>query len=481
MAIIYILLSLCTLLLIALLIIGLNLMSRNNKPDNTLEEFRRLEDNFKKEFSTNRLESGQLAKDSRDELGTALNLFGERLGKLTDAIGNRLNIFQEAHTQDSRESRKEIKDILDTVKNELNLGLKDFSDRQRQNFSDLINSQNAQNTENKEKLVQMSGTIEKSIKSLQDDNAVKLEKMRETVDEKLQKTLETRLGESFKLVSDRLEAVHKGLGDMQQLATGVGDLKKVLSNVKTRGVLGEYQLENILEQILHVDQYAKNVKTKVGSNALVEFAVKMPGGGDREIWLPLDSKFPTEDHQQLMEAYETGSLELIEECRRNFAKSIKKSAADIRDKYIDPPNTTDFAILFLPFESLYAEVLRTAGLFESLQRENKIIITGPTTLAAILNSLQMGFRTLAIQKRTSEVWQLLASVKTEFGRFGEILDKTKKKLQEASNVIDDASVRTRAISKKLRDVHELQTETPVLTIAEDVVISLDDEEDGHES
>ncbi|MES2689993.1 MAG: DNA recombination protein RmuC, partial [Bacteroidota bacterium] len=321
-------------------------------------------------------------------------------------------------------------------------------------------------------------TIEKKVSELQNGNEKKLEEIRNTVDEKLQKTLETRLGESFKLVSERLEAVHKGLGDMQQLAIGVGDLKKVLTNVKTRGVLGEYQLENILEQLLTIEQYAKNVKTKEGSNALVEYAIKLPGRDEqiKQLWLPIDSKFPKEDFEHLMEAYDQGNLDLIEEHRKNFVKGIKKCAVDIHSKYIDPPNTTDFAILFLPFESLYAEVLRTPGLFESVQREQKIMITGPTTLSAMLSSLQMGFRTLAIEKRSSEVWQLLGAVKTEFGNFGKILDRTQKKLQEASNVIEEAGVRSRAIERRLKTVQELPKEQTLALL--DQPLELTQEQDN---
>jgi DNA recombination protein RmuC len=281
--------------------------------------------------------------------------------------------------------------------------------------------------------------------------------MRVTVDEKLQSTLEKRLGESFKMVSERLEKVHHGLGEMQNLATGVGDLKKVLSNVKTRGVFGEYQLENILEQLLTPEQYSKNVKTKDGSNALVEFAIKMPGKDDanKPCWLPLDAKFPTEVYQLLNEAYEAGDLAKIEEGKKLLVNNIKAKAKDISEKYIDPPNTTDFAIMFLPFESLYAEVLRIPGLFEQIQRECKITITGPTTISALLNSLQMGFRTLAIGKRSSEVWELLAAVKTEFGRFGDLLENTKKKLDAATNELDKVGRRSRSIERKLRDVQEL--------------------------
>ncbi|MFC2113811.1 DNA recombination protein RmuC [Bacteroidota bacterium] len=313
---------------------------------------------------------------------------------------------------------------------------------------------------NEEHLDKMRETIEKKITSLQEDNAKKLDQMRQVVDEKLQSTLEKRLGESFKQVSERLEQVHKGLGEMQTLATGVGDLKKVLSNVKTKGVLGEYQLENILDQLLTPAQYEKNVKTKYGSNDSVEFAVKLPGREDksRTVWLPLDAKFPTEDYQSLLDAYEAADLPAIELSKKAMVAKIKLFAKEISSKYIDPPNTTDFAIMFLPFEGLYAEVLRNPGLFEQVQREFKIIITGPTTLSALLNSLQMGFRTLAIEKRSSEVWELLGAVKTEFGNFGEILEKTQKKLQEASNVIDQAGVRSRAIERKLRNVQELPSQ-----------------------
>lgn len=308
------------------------------------------------------------------------------------------------------------------------------------------------------KLSFLTQTMEKKLFDLQQGNEKKLDQMRATVDEKLQRTLETRLGESFRMVSERLEAVQKGLGDMQQLATGVGDLKKVLTNVKTRGVLGEYQLQNILEQLLTPQQYGRNVKTKLNSQAMVEFAIKLPGAGadkDKIVWLPIDAKFPKEDFELLTDAYESAQPDLIETYSRSFIRGIKKFAADIAGKYVDPPNTTDFAILFLPFESLYAEVLRTPGLFEQIQREYKVIITGPTTLSALMSSLQMGFKTLAIEKRSSEVWDLLGTVKTEFGNFGAVLDRTQKKMQEASNVIDEASRRSRAIERKLKDVQAL--------------------------
>lgn len=310
-------------------------------------------------------------------------------------------------------------------------------------------------------LKQMSSltqTVEGKLKAIQDDNTVKLEKMRETVDEKLQSTLEKRLGESFKQVSERLEQVYKGLGEMRTLATGVGDLKKVLTNVKSRGTWGEIQLGNILEQILSPEQYDANVATKKNSTERVEFAIKLPGQGvdkDTVVWLPIDSKFPQEDYQQMIDAQEAADKQLADKCMNRLEALIKKEAKEIKEKYIDPPNTTDFGIMFLPVEGLYAEVLRRPGLTDTLQRDYRISVTGPTTLAALLNSLHMGFRTLAIEKRSSEVWELLGIIKTEFGKFGGVLAKTKKKLQEASNTIDDAEVRTRAIERKLRDVEEL--------------------------
>lgn len=405
------------------------------KMDAFAGEVGRIEAAVKTEISVNRTEANTTNRDTREELSKTLQVFGDQLSKAM------------------KENAARQKEQLEVFSKSLT----DFSTTQKENFFALLNKQADQNTATSQRLDQLRETLERKMADLQSGNEKKLEEMRTTVDEKLQKTLESRLGESFKLVSERLEAVHKGLGDMQQLATGVGDLKRVLSNVKSRGVLGEYQLESILDHILTPDQYAKNVKTKEGSNALVEFAVKLPSKDDNKkvLWLPVDSKFPKEDFELLVDAYDKAVPEIIEEHRNNFVKGLKKCAFDISSKYIDPPNTTDFAILFLPFESLYAEVLRTAGLFEHLQREYKIIITGPTTLSAILNSFQMGFRTLAIEKRSSEVWQLLGAVKTEFGTFGNILDKTQKKLQEASNVIEQAGTRSRAIERKLRNVQEL--------------------------
>jgi DNA recombination protein RmuC len=319
------------------------------------------------------------------------------------------------------------------------------------------------------KLDELKGAVEAKLTQIQTDNSAKLEEMRRTVDEKLQGTLDKRLGESFKLVSERLEQVHKGLGDMQTLATGVGDLKKVLTNVKTRGTWGEMQLGNLLEQILTPDQYEKNVSTKSGSADRVEFALKLPGREEgKPLWLPIDAKFPKEDYERLVEAAERADVEAVEQAAKQLEIRIKMEAADIQKKYIDIPNTTDFGILFLPTEGLYAEVLRRPGVADAVQRDFRVIIAGPTTLAALLNSLQMGFRTLAIEKRSSEVWRVLGAVKTEFEKFGGVIEKVQKKLEEASNVIDTAATRSRAIKRKLKTVTELPADETA-ALLEDVL------------
>jgi DNA recombination protein RmuC len=300
------------------------------------------------------------------------------------------------------------------------------------------------------------GVVDQRLKQLQEDNTGQLERMRATVDEKLQGTLEKRLGESFKLVSERLEQVHQGLGAMRQLATDVGGLQKVLANVKTRGGWGEVQLGSLLEQVLTADQFSRNVQTRDESAERVDFAIRLPGDENgAPVWLPVDSKFPTEDYQRLLAAQDAGDTELIEGAMKGLETQLKKSAKDICAKYINPPRTTDFALMFLPTEGLYAEAIRRVGLVEQVQRDCRVVFAGPTTLAALLNSLQMGFRTLAIQKRSSEVWNLLAGVKTEFGKFGEALSSVKDKLDQAARRMEDVDVRSRAITRKLRDVEEL--------------------------
>lgn len=353
-------------------------------------------------------------------------------------------------------NRQELTFNVKVLREELALQLHNFTNSNDQKFMRLTQL-------NEQKLDKLRETVETKLIAIQDDNSKKLEEMRATVDEKLHATLEKRLGESFQLVSERLEQVHKGLGEMQQLAVGVGDLKKVLSNVKTRGIWGEMQLASLLEQVLTPEQYAANVATKRGSQDRVEFAVRLPGRDSSEttVWLPIDAKFPQEDYQRLLEAQEAANSELAAAAAAGLETRIRQEAKTIREKYIDPPNTTDFAILFLPVEGLYAEVLRRPGLCDILQREYRINVTGPTTLAALLNSLQMGFRTLAIEKRSSEVWTILGAVKTEFGKFGDVLMKTKEKLDQASRQIDAAAVRTRAIERKLKTVEQLPVPTAV--------------------
>lgn len=500
MSLIYILLAITIILLIIVLIKSftknnndekldsintkLDAIANNNiiKFDVVSNEIKRIEESVKKEISLNRIETNNQSLRARQELAASLQSFEEKLNHLTETIDKKLSAFSDSNNNNALASRTEIKEALNTFKKDLAQSITEFNSIQKDNFFALLNKQSEQNTNTSTLLADMRQTLEHKIKEMQQSNEQKLEQMRITVDEKLQQTLEARLGESFKLVSERLEAVHKGLGDMQTLATGVGDLKRVLSNVKTRGVLGEYQLESLLEQILTPEQYSKNVKTKQGSNALVEFAVKLPGRSGNEnsvVWLPIDSKFPKEAFELLSDAYDHGSPELIEEHRRSFAKGIRNCAQDICGKYIDAPNTTDFAILFLPFESLYAEVLRTPGLFESIQRECRIIITGPTTLSALLNSLQMGFRTLAIEKRSGEVWQLLSAVKTEFGNFSGLLQKAQNNIQTGLNQLEDlAGKRTRVIEKKLKDVQVLSAEdaNKILPMINDELLNDNQEE-----
>jgi DNA recombination protein RmuC len=313
-------------------------------------------------------------------------------------------------------------------------------------------------TTNEQKLESVRQVVDSRLKQIQEDNTHQLDRMRETVDEKLQSTLEKRLGESFKQVSERLEQVHQGLGDMRNLAAGVGDLKKVLTNVKSRGTWGEVQLGALLEEILSPEQYAKNVKIKENSSELVEFAIKLPGQGDANadpLWIPVDAKFPVEDYSRLLEAQERADVTAADDAVRQLEASIKKSAKDISQKYLAPPKTTDFGIMFLPSEGLYAEVIRRTALVQLLQREYHIVVTGPTTFAAILNSLQMGFRSLAIQQRSSEVWKVLGEVKSAFGRFGDTLDAVHKRLEQAANSVDDARKKSKTIQNKLRAVEIL--------------------------
>jgi DNA recombination protein RmuC len=410
---------------------------------------------------------------------TQFTSFEKNQDRLERSLKDEIARNREEMTLNAKQLREEIINSMTRIAN--------LQKEQLDIFSKQLTTLTASNEDKLEKmkksvedsLHKMRETIEGKLKQIQDDSSEKLEKMRVTVDEKLHKTLEERLGQSFKIVSERLEQVHKGLGEMQNLAVGVGDLKKVLSNVKTRGILGELQLGNILEQILTPDQYSHNVATKKGSRENVEFAIILPGKDDSDevVYLPLDSKFPLENYHSLISAYEVGDPVAVEEASKNIDLNIKKCAKDIRDKYIDPPNTTDFGILFLPIEGLYAEIVKRTSLIEILQREYKIIITGPTTLAAILNSLQMGFKTLAIEKRSSEVWKILGAVKTEFDKFGGVLKKAQEKIIQASSDIDDlVGTRTRQIQRKLKNVQELPTQESKLYLSNESVEAEDDDD-----
>jgi DNA recombination protein RmuC len=378
-------------------------------------ELERVERSVREEISTNRAELAKAAATQRQELSAGLDAFSTSVGK-------------------------KITDIAMLQQGEL----KQFGER----LDKLTQTSDA-------RLETIRATIEARLAALQADNAAKLDQMRATVDEKLQGTLEKRLSESFRLVSDRLEQVHKGLGEMQSLAVGVGDLKRVLSNVKVRGVWGEFQLGSLLEELLAPDQFIRNCRTRKGGNDPVEFAVRLPGRNGEEVLLPIDSKFPQEDFLRLLDAQERCDADATSQAAAALAQRVRKMADDICAKYIDPPHTTDFAILYLPTEGLYAEVLRRPGVIEELQRQCRVAVAGPTTLAALLNSLRMGFQTLAIEKRAGEVWGLLSAIKTDFGRFGDMLDRVRKQLDAASNTIDEAGRKTRTIQRKLKDVAQL--------------------------
>ena len=392
------------------------------------------------------------------ELRDRIAAFDNRQSHLEETVKNEITRNREETANSARLAREELSGSLKGSSDSLLKRMTENAGMQKDQLDSFARQLMDMTKLHEEKFEAMRQATDHQLRTLREDNTKKLEQMRATVDEKLQSTLEKRLGESFNQVSERLEQVYKGLGEMRTLATGVGDLKKVLTNVKTRGTWGEIRLSSILEQILTPEQYDVNVATRKNSNERVEFAIKLPGQGKdkaKVVWLPIDSKFPQEDYQRLIDAQEAADKELAEKSIKGLETRIKAEAKFIKEKYIEPPYTTDFGIMFLPVEGLYAEVLRRPGLCDFLKREHRIVVTGPTTLAALLNSLQMGFRTLAIEKRSSEVWELLGAVKTEFGKFGDVLVKTKKKLQEASNTIGQAEVRTRAIERKLRDVQEV--------------------------
>jgi DNA recombination protein RmuC len=373
---------------------------------------------------------------------------------------NTFSTFTQTLFSQSSEVNRTQNAQLDAVAERMTLLQKNVADSlalaQTQTSTTLTQQLQSLGEGNERRLAEMRDKIDQRLRELQTDNEKKLEQMRQTVDEKLHATLEARLGESFKQVAERLELVHRGLGEMQTLAQGVGDLKRVLTNVKTRGIFGEVQLGAVLEQMFAPDQYAANVETVPGTNARVEYAIKLPGQGTlAQLWLPIDAKFPREDYERLLEAQERADVEAAEAAAKALEMRFRAEAKTINNKYLAAPYTSEFGILFVPTEGLYAEALRRPGLVEALQREHKVVLAGPTTLSAMLSSLQMGFRTLALEKRSSEVWQVLGAVKTEFNKFGDILEKTRKKLEEAQNTIGDAQQRTRVMGRKLREVEEL--------------------------
>jgi DNA recombination protein RmuC len=426
-----------------------------------------------------RIESATGAKQLRQEVVSTLSSISETMVKTMkdlavsekaqlDAFSAHVNILTKTSSEKLDAIRVDTASGAKQLRDEVIAALRGITEANIKTMAELGNAQKGQletlssaiaklSESNTAKLEALRATVEGSLHNMRVENAQQLDQMRQTVDEKLQSTLEKRLGESFKQVSERLEQVHKGLGEMQALATGVGDLKKVLTNIKTRGTWGEVQLGALLEQVLSPDQFAANVATKEGSER-VEFAIKLPGqalSNDEFVWLPIDAKFPLEDYQRLIDAQESGDVETVELSRKVLESRVKGCAHEICDRYLNPPRTTDFAILFLPIEGLFAEVIRSTGLTEVIQREYRVVIAGPTTLWSILNSLQMGFRTLAIQKRSSEVWNLLAAVKTEWTKYGDMLEAVQKKLHQASDTIEKAKVRSRVVGRKLKDVQEL--------------------------
>jgi DNA recombination protein RmuC len=483
------LISICVLLLISIILIivfrnkaGNELPLLQNKVAELQLTLSNLDSNLKQDFKINREENANIARENRTELNNTLKEFTleqrskfdelkkeqqeltnktvEQLEKITAKVEGKLKELTEQAKGDNNLMREALINAFKGFQETFDKNVTSFNDLQREKFGQLEIKQN--------ELIKNTET--------------KLESIRTTVEEKLEKTLSERLGQSFETVGKQLIEVQKGLGEMQTLAQDVGDLKKVLSNVKMRGGIGEVQLEMLLEQILAPDQYQANVKTKSSSNDLVEFAIKLPGrdDNDAQVWLPVDAKFPKDVYEQLQTAYDIGDLIQIDLAQKNLENTIRKMAKDISDKYIDPPHTTDFGIMFLPFEGIYAEVVRKASLLEDLQRSYKIVVTGPTTLAAILNSLQMGFRTLAIQKRSSEVWKVLGAVKREFESFGGLMQKAQKNIQTGLDQLDDvAGKRTKAIQRKLRSVESLTESEAKLILPE--IIDADFSEDENEN
>ncbi|WP_372017118.1 DNA recombination protein RmuC [Pseudoxanthomonas sp. 10H] len=428
-------------LLLAVLALLLALLLR--RPEAALDRLRgQLEEALRAEQRDGRLELRQQLDGLAAGQGQRIDGFARHLADLGTRTDARLDQLRDSLAEDARKGRQE-------------------AGESQQRFVEGVSTQLRELTQrNEQRIGEMRATLEQQLRALQDDNAQKLEKMRETVDEKLQTTLNQRLDSSFRLVSERLEQVQRGLGEMQQLATGVGDLKRVLTNVKTRGGWGEVQLDNILEQTLTAEQYSRGVRVRPEGGEMVDFAVRLPGRGaqDVPVWLPIDAKFPREDYERLLDAQEQGDPELVRSSGAQLERAIRVQAKSICEKYVCPPHTTDFAVMFLPTEGLYAETIRRPGLTDALQREHRIVVAGPTTITALLNSLQMGFRTLAIEQRSSEVWGLLGAVKSEFGKFAGILEKAEKQINTVGKSLGDASRKTRTIERRLRGVESLGQE-----------------------
>ncbi|MGL6112892.1 MAG: DNA recombination protein RmuC [Rubrivivax sp.] len=449
--------------LILALMLWLAIRSRDDKPLKNLGDVlrqgaRQDAERLEREL---RAEVQDSARGTRQELAGSLSLFQQTLLTQSGDVARTQNEQIDSFRTQLAGMQQQVSSALQTATQALaqqSQAARDAQDAALKRLSDHMSEQlRALSEGNERRLGEVRLAVETKLAALQEGNEKKLEQMRATVDEKLHATLEQRLGESFKQVADRLEQVHKGLGEMQTLARDVGSLNRVLTNVKTRGIFGEVQLAGLLEQVFTPEQYATNVATIPGSSERVEFAISLPGQRDdgKPLWLPIDAKFPREDYERLLEAHERADAPAAEAAAKAIEQRLRFEARTIREKYVSPPHTTDFAILFVPTEGLYAEALRRPGLLEALQREHKVMLAGPTTLLATLTSLQMGFRTLALEKRSAEVWEVLGAVKTEFGKFGEILAKTKKKLEEASHTIDAAEVRTRAMVRQLKAVEAL--------------------------
>lgn len=423
------------------------------------EEQRAGREELQQGFDRFRDHVGERLGDMSRQQAERIDSFGQRLVALTDGTSQGLQTLVQQLAEDARKSRAET-----------TLALNHFGEQQQQRLAALT-------ADHEKRMGEVRATLEAKLGAIQQDNAAKLEQMRATVDEKLHATLETRLTESFANVTAMLTQVHQGLGDMTKLAADVGSLQRVLTNVKSRGVFGEVQLAGLLEQVFTPDQYSANVATIPGSAERVEFAVKFPGSSSNApVWLPMDAKFPREDYERLLDAQDRADPEAARAAGDALERRVREEAKRIRVKYVAPPHTTEFAVLFLPTEGLYAEVLRRPGLFEAMQREHRITLAGPTTLLALLTSLHVGFRTVAIEKRSSEVWRILGAAKTEFGKFGDVLDNVKNKLDQASKQIDQTGVRTRAIERKLRDVESLPGETDQALLGDPT--AADDEDTG---